>query len=172
MLQDDISRLFFKLLHLPSPRIPKTPFSQPFLDLLQWSTLYLPLPVVGEFHFAMAMAMFISMPHTYKKRQEFFVSQRVSVHCRTKRLYAAFQKLVIKHSKANCAEVSVTALYVTTTITFMKQLCKFYVPEKQLFPTFINALQRHQGPPTCKLPRIHRKVRVQFEISNLGMAEL
>lgn len=62
--------LSLKLLHLPSPWIPETPFSQPSLDLLEWSTLYLPLPVVGQFcsAVAVAMAMFTSMPHTYKQR--------------------------------------------------------------------------------------------------------
>ena len=93
----------------------------------------------------------MTMSHTYKKRLEFFISQRVSayfhtlaknntlyrknkeitrsipkhitlhmkhlLHCtqytveqRAKRLYAAFQKLVIKHNKANCADLSVTVL--------------------------------------------------------------
>lgn len=82
MLQDDVSRLFWGRLDSPSPRIPQAPLSQPLLDLLQRSALYLPLPVVGEFHFAMTMAMFTSVPHTYNDKR-FFIAQRVWVFSHT-----------------------------------------------------------------------------------------
>lgn len=148
MLQEDTSRWFLGLLHLPSPGIPQTPFSQPLLHILQGSPLHLPLPVVGELHFVMAMAMAVltSMAHTYRKTSLCYCAESIILSLytckeqspvqekqggnkkkqeqRAQGLYAVFQRLVITHNKANLSTTVLSPPSPHSRSTYVNLLCQ------------------------------------------------